>query len=78
MMGVQVTDEDLLKFKLPNLYEDEVTWLLGNYFAKVWMKVFLEAVDEIKLDEFFGFLTFKFKEDHLGARHPLNPIPGIV
>ena len=49
----------------------------GWTIAKVWSELSVKAVDAMNLEEFFGFLTFKYKEDQQGARYPLNHIPGL-
>ena len=78
LLGADITDRKLLNFSLPGSHnEAEVAWLLGNYFAMVWFNMCSDAGDKLKMEEFFGFLTFKYKEDQLGSRFPLKPIPGL-
>ena len=78
MLGADIADNYLINFKFPKCrQENEIVWLLGNYIAKVWSELSVKAVDAMKLEEFFGFLTFKYKEDQQGARYPLNHIPGL-
>ena len=48
-------------------YDKEITWLLGNYFEKVWNDVVRKGKG-IKTEEFVGFLKFKYRADQQGAR----------
>ena len=38
----------------------EILWLVSTYIVYVWKTVQIKR-QEVKLDKFFGFLTFKFK-----------------
>ena len=46
--------------------------------GEVWRSIFVKGAVELNADQFFGFLKFKYKADQLGARLPLNPIPGLL
>ena len=61
-MGASVDDWDLvnLLFVMNSSRESEVIWLLSSYVLYVWEMVHVKKV-EIKLEKFFGFLTFKYK-----------------
>ena len=82
MLGVEdtdISDVKLLNLCLPNnRRSNEVIWLLGTYVGEVWRSIFVKGAPELNDDQFFGFLKFKFKADQLGARMPLNPIPGLL
>ena len=82
MLDVEVTDISdvkLINLCLPNnRRSNEVVWLLGTYVGEVWRSIFVKGAPELNDAQFFGFLKFKFKADQLGARMPLNPIPGLL
>ena len=61
-MGASVDDWDLvnLLFVMNSSRESEIIWLLSSYVLYVWEMVYVKKV-EVKLDKFFGFLTFKYK-----------------
>ena len=62
-----LSDWQIIYLHLPrSLNKNEVIWLLGIYVTEV-----------LKLDQFFGFLKYKYRKDQLGARLPLNLIPGL-
>ena len=42
--------------------ETEIVWLVSAYVFYVWEMVNIKKL-EVKLDKFFGFLTFKYKMD---------------
>ena len=42
--------------------EDVVIWLLGSYIEGLWFRLFEKVELRLRFDEFFGYLTFKFKE----------------
>ena len=53
---------------------NEITWLVSSYVLYVWEMVYVKKL-EVKLDKFFGYLTFKYKmyeatsPDHLINLH---------
>ena len=52
--------------------EKEVAWLLGTYIEKIWNDVTYQGMNAVKIDEFFGYLKFKYRMDQLGSRCSLN------
>ena len=56
----------------------KIVWLIGNYIAKVWSELHVRNKEELKDKEFFGFLTYKFKEDQQGSRWKMQDIPGLI
>ena len=79
MSGNNVDDGDLIRFNLPKCdRETELVWLLGNYVDMIWRNLYMKGKSSLKLDEFFGFLKFKYKEDQQGARPFLHHIPGLI
>ena len=65
----------LINFFMPKHdYENEAVWLVGNYVALVWKELYVHDTDEIKEEEFFGFLSFKFREDQRGSRIKMRDI----
>lgn len=72
MVGNLYSDWDLLNFMWSKCsYDKEAVWLLGSYIWKIWFK---NSPRPINKEEMFGYLTFKFKADQLGARHKLSSI----
>ena len=55
----------------------EGVWLVGTYVAKVWEDLCVRGGTRLREEQFFGFLTFKYKlaqEDGPGLR----VIPGLI
>ena len=78
LVGVNITDEDLIKYSFPaSNYQSELTWLLTNYFENVWKEIFVRGEEVMKMDKFFGYLTFKHRMDKQGAK-PYFCIPGLI
>ena len=76
--GAEVSDWKLVNLRLPNnRNSNEVIWLLSSYVREVWNSLFAKGALKLNADQFFGFLKFKYKNDQLGARLPLNQIPGL-
>ena len=75
-VGIQdLSDWKLINLQLPrSRNRNEVIWLLGIYVTEVWAR----GAPELGEDQFFGFLKYKYRLDQLGARWPLNPIPGLL
>ena len=61
-MGASVEDWDLVNilFVMNSSRESEIIWLLSSYVLYVWEMVHVKKIG-IKLEKFFGFLTFKYK-----------------
>ena len=72
-----LSDWDVLNLRLPQRNINEVIWLLGIYLTEVWGSLFVKGASELCEAQFFGFLKYKYRTDQLGARLPLNPIPGL-
>ena len=52
----------LLSLDLPNMFaESRAIWLISEYVGYAWSEL-SEKESHLKLDKFFGFLTFKYKE----------------
>ena len=79
MVDTSITDWCLINFFMEKSgYENEIVWLIGNYIAKVWSELHVRNKEELKDKEFFGFLTYKFKEDQQGSRWKMQDIPGLI
>ena len=79
MLGVEVENRDIINYMFPKSSKDkEVVWLIGNYLATTWNELYVRGKDCLKYEEFFGYLTFKYKADQQGARHSLSSIPGLL
>ena len=60
-MGAVVDDWGLVNLLFPkSSCESEIVWLVSSYVLYVWEMVHVKKV-EVKLDKFFGYLTFKYK-----------------
>ena len=79
LIGADVPNASLVRYMFPKSpQEKEVVWLLGNYVEMVWTTIHVNNEEVLKWEELFGFLKFKYRADQLGARHELNPIPGLM
>ena len=73
-----VSDWKIINLCLPNnRNNNEVIWLLSSYVREVWASLYVKGDAKLNAAQFFGFLKFKYKNDQLGARMPLNQIPGL-
>ena len=71
------TNLELLSLKFTSRhFEAEITWLVGAYVNEVW-KMVQRSGSFRDREELFGFLKYKFKNDQLGARLYLKPIPNF-
>ena len=78
MVGTDLPDWEWIDFLMPKSeYEQEAVWLISNYLTKLWAETYIHNVVELKEEEFFGYLSFKFKEDKRGARYKMKTIPGL-
>ena len=60
-MGQNVADWDVIHLFYPNSIRGrEILWLISNYILYLWETVHIKK-KEVKVEKFFGFLTFKFK-----------------
>ena len=60
-MGARVDDWEIVNLCFENSSRDaEIVWLVSSYVIYVWEMVHIKKL-EVKLDKFFGFLTFKYK-----------------
>ena len=50
---------------------------LSGFLVSNVTEVWARGASELEVDQFFGFLKYKYRKDQLGARLPLNPIPGL-
>jgi hypothetical protein len=81
LLGVgdaEVADWELINLRLPNnRSSNEVIWLISSYLREVWSALYVKGAAVLNDAQFFGFLKFKYKNDQLGARLPLNQITGL-
>ena len=71
-MGAGVDDWDLINLLFLHSSRDaEIVWLVSYYVLYVWEMMYVKRV-EVKLDKFFGYLTFKYKMYQ--ATSPKQPI----
>ena len=60
-MDGRVEDEEIVNLCFVNSSnETEIVWLVSSYVLYAWETVHIKK-QEVKLDKFFGFLTFKYK-----------------
>ena len=70
-------DWDLLNLFLPNSdFEQELVWLMSSYVLFVWDNVFVRGA-EVKLEQFFGFLTYKYRKHQAVSKVQLKHLNGI-
>ena len=61
-MNAGVEDEEIVNLCFVSCSnETEIVWLVSSYVQYVWEMVHIKKLHEVKLDKFFGFLTFKYK-----------------
>ena len=61
-VGRDVPDWDVINLFFPkSRHEREMIWMLTYYMLYVWDSVYVKESD-VKLDQFIGYLKFKFKE----------------
>ena len=62
-MEAGVEDEEIINLCfVKSSRETEIVWLVGSYVLYVWEMVHIKKLG-VKLEKFFGFLTFKYKMD---------------
>ena len=60
-MGANADDWDIVNLLFLSSSRDlEIVWLISTYVLYVWEMVHVIKL-EVKLDKFFGYLTFKYK-----------------
>ena len=60
-IGANADDWDVVNLLFPGSSRDqEIVWLISTYVLYVWEMVYVRKT-EVKLDKFFGYLTFKYK-----------------
>ena len=71
-------DLQLISLDIPK-FKDEVSyvWLIGNFMDFIWKNTNFHGT-QLKRDEIFGFLRFKYKADQLGARLPLSVLAQLI
>ena len=75
-------DQNIMNLDILNLfvpgseYDMEVVWLVSSYVLYVWENIYVRNAD-VKLDQFFGFLTYKYKEHQNLSSLKLKQINGI-
>ena len=72
-----VSDWDLLNLFLPDSeMELEVIWLITSYVIFIWENIFVRNT-EVKVEQFFGYLTYKYKKHQILSKNQLKHLPGI-
>ena len=73
----QLRDWDLLNLFLPHSdFEQEIVWLVSSYVLYVWDNVFVSGA-EVKLEQFFGFLTYKYRRHQSVSKVQMKHLDGI-
>ena len=68
---------DLLSLFLPSSdYEMENVWLVSSYVLYVRVTVFVRGAD-VKIEQFFGFLTYKYRKHQSVSKVRLKYLDGI-
>ena len=61
-VGRDILDWDAINLFIPKSRQDkEMVWMLTHYVLHVWDSLHVKESD-VKLDQFIGYLKFKFKE----------------
>ena len=62
-----VDDWKILNLMFPkSRLDNELTWLVSSYVLHVWDSVYVRGAD-VRAEQFFGFLRFKYKELQIGS-----------
>ena len=77
IIGVDIENVKLINFFVP-VHNNEIglVWLLASYYEYVWSELQVKNKDSSRFEQFFGYLTFKYRMDTQGAR-PWFYIPGL-
>merc|ERR1711895_196522 len=68
-VGRDMPDWDVINLFFPKSRHDkEVVWMLTHYVLYVWNCLQVKESD-VKLDQFIGYLKFKFKESQIQLNH---------
>ena len=71
-MGAGVEDWEILNLLYVSTSHDaEIVWMVSSYVLYVWEMLHVKKLD-VKLDKFFGFLTFKYKMHQTTSQHQLK------
>ena len=71
------SDWELLNLFLPrSAYDQENVWLVSSYVLFVWENICVRGA-EVKLEQFFGFLTYKYREHQAVSSVKLKQMDGI-
>jgi len=71
-MRVDVDDWDVVNLLFPKSSRDsEIVWLITSYVSYVWEMVHVRK-SKVKLDKFFGYLTFKYKMHQMTSPDQIN------
>ena len=77
--GANVSNWELINLFLPDSHRSkDMVWMLGTYAAKVWEEIQVRGKLMLRLEVFFGFMTFKYREAQLGSRLSLGTTPGLL
>ena len=77
LAGQNVTDWELLNLFLPRSdYEQEIVWLVSSYVMFLWDTVHVRSAD-VKLDQFFGYLSYKYRKHQAVSKVQLQHLNGI-
>ena len=77
LAGQNVTDWELLNLFLPRSdYEQEIVWLVSSYVMFLWDTVHVRSAD-VKVDQFFGYLTYKYRKHQAVSKVQLQHLNGI-
>ena len=71
-MGAGADDWEIINLLFTNSSHDtEIVWLVSYYVLYVWEMVQIKKL-EVKLDKFFGFMTFKYKMQQTTSQDQLQ------
>ena len=71
-MGAGVEDWEILNLLyVSSSHDAEIVWMVSSYVLYVWEMLQVKKL-EVKLDKFFGFLTFKYKMHQTTSQYQLK------
>ena len=75
--GQNISNWEILNlFVSDSALDLEVTWLISSYVLYVWENIHVRNA-EVKLEQFFGYLSFKYKEYQNISKYQMKNLTGI-
>ena len=69
-MDRDITDGDILNLFFPkSRHDSEMIWLISLYVLHVWEAIHVKGADDVKLEQFFGYLTISLSSSGSTTEH---------